>query len=160
MTRKVTRAVARIALGMEPCLYLGNLDAQRDWGHARDYVEGMWRIVQHPTPDDWVLATGITTSVRVFCEKAFASAGLAVAWEGEGVDEVGRRTDSGETVVRIDPRYHRPTEVDLLMGQAAKAQRELGWTATCTLDEMVAEMVASDLDEARGIVKAQPNYAG
>jgi GDPmannose 4,6-dehydratase len=149
VTRKITRAVARIVLGMESCLYLGNLDAQRDWGHARDYVEGMWRILQHDTPDDWVLATGHTTSVRRFCELAFAAAGTALAWEGEGEEEVGRRTDTGAVVVRIDPAYYRPTEVDLLLGQAEKAHRELGWAAATFLEEMVSEMVTYDLAEAQ-----------
>ena len=149
VTRKVTRAAAAIALGHEPCLFLGNLDAQRDWGHARDYVEGMWRIVQHHTPDDWVLATNRTTTVRRFVEMAFAAAGMELAWEGEGQDEVGRRTDTGDTVVRIDPAYYRPTEVELLLGDASKAERELGWTPTATLEEMTAEMVEADLAEAR-----------
>jgi GDPmannose 4,6-dehydratase len=154
VTRKVTRAVARIALGMEPCLYLGNLDAERDWGHARDYVEGMWRILQHERADDWVLATGITTSVRRFCEMAFSAAGIELAWEGEGEDEVGRRTDTGEVVVRIDPTYYRPTEVDQLLGYAEKARRELGWAPATRLDVMVQEMVAQDLAEARRSTEA------
>jgi GDPmannose 4,6-dehydratase len=154
VTRKVTRAAARIALGHEPCLFLGNLDAKRDWGHARDYVEGMWRILQHPTPDDWVLATGRTTTVRRFCEMAFAAAGLDLAWEGADADEVGRRTDTGAVVVRIDPAYYRPTEVELLLGDAEKARRELGWAATTTLEEMTAEMVEADLAEARAAVPA------
>ena len=149
VTRKVTRAAARIALGHEPCLFLGNLDARRDWGHARDYVEGMWRILQHPTPDDWVLATGRTTTVRRFCEMAFAAAGIELAWEGAEADEVGRRTDTGAVVVRIDPAYYRPTEVELLLGTAEKARRELGWAPTATLEEMTAEMVEADLAEAR-----------
>ena len=147
VTRKITRAVARIALGMEPCLYLGNLGAQRDWGHARDYVDGMWRILQHDTPDDWVLATGRTTTVRRFCEMAFDAAGIGIEWSGTDENETGRRTDTGETVVRIDPAYYRPTEVELLLGDASKAERELGWTATTTLEEMTAEMVAADLAE-------------
>ena len=149
VTRKITRAAARIALGMEPCLYLGNLDARRDWGHARDYVEGMWRILQHDTPDDWVLATGRTTTVRRFCEMAFEAAGIALDWHGEAENETATRTDSGETVIRIDPAYYRPTEVELLLGDASKAERELGWTATTSLEDLTAEMVASDLAEAR-----------
>ena len=144
VTRKVTRAVAAIAAGLQDEVFLGNLDARRDWGHARDYVEGMWRIVQHETADDWVLATGRTTTVRRFCELAFAAAGIEVAWEGTGEDEVGRRTDTGAVVVSIDPAYYRPTEVELLLGDASKAERELGWTATTSLEEMVREMVASD----------------
>ena len=149
VTRKVTRAVARIALGMEPCLFLGNLDARRDWGHARDYVEGMWRIVQHDVSDDWVLATGRTTTVRRFCEMAFAAADIEIAWEGKDEAEVGRRTDTGETVVRVDPAYYRPTEVELLLGDASKAERELGWTATTSLEDLTAEMVRADTAEAR-----------
>ena len=149
VTRKITRAVARIALGLEPCLYLGNLDARRDWGHARDYVEGMWRILQHDTPDDWVLATGRTTTVRRFCEMAFEAAGIALDWHGEAENETATRTDSGETVIRIDPAYYRPTEVELLLGDASKAERELGWKATTSLEDLTAEMVASDLADAR-----------
>ena len=149
VTRKVTRAVARIALGTQDCLFLGNLDARRDWGHARDYVEGMWRILQHDTPDDWVLATGRTETVRRFCDLAFAAAGLEIAWEGEGADERGRRTDTGAVVVQIDPTYYRPTEVELLLGDAGKAQRELGWTATTDLETMAREMVEADLAAAR-----------
>ena len=144
VTRKVTRAVAAIAAGLQDQVYLGNLEARRDWGHARDYVEGMWRIVRHETADDWVLATGRTTTVRRFCELAFAAAGIEVAWEGAAEDEVGRRTDTGAVVVRVDPGYYRPTEVELLLGDASKAERELGWTATTSLEEMVTEMVASD----------------
>jgi GDPmannose 4,6-dehydratase len=149
VTRKITRAVARIALGTQECLYLGNLGAQRDWGHARDYVEGMWRVLQHDQPGDWVLATGRTVTVREFCNLAFECAGLEIEWEGEGALEVGRRTDTGATVVRIDPSYYRPTEVDLLLGDAEKARRELGWEPTCTLEELAREMVEADLAEAR-----------
>jgi GDPmannose 4,6-dehydratase len=149
VTRKVTRAVARISLGMQDCLYLGNLDAQRDWGHARDYVEGMWRIVQHDTPDDWVLATGRMETVRRFCELAFGAAGIEMAWEGADADEVGRRADTGDVVVRIDPAYYRPTEVELLLGNADKARRELGWSATTDLETMAREMVEADLATAR-----------
>ena len=144
VTRKVTRAAAAIAAGQQDTVYLGNLDARRDWGHARDYVEGMWRMVQHDTPGDWVLATGRTTTVRRFCELAFQAAGLEVSWEGEAEAEVGRRADTGAVVVRVDPAYYRPTEVDLLLGDASKAERELGWRATTTLEAMVEEMVASD----------------
>jgi GDPmannose 4,6-dehydratase len=149
VTRKITRAVAAIELGLQDKLWIGNLDALRDWGHARDYVEGMWRILQHDTPDDWVLATGQTTTVRDFCNKAFATADIPVAWEGEGEDELGRRTDTGAVVVQIDPTYYRPTEVDLLLGDAEKARRELGWTPTVSLDDMVREMVEADLAAAR-----------
>ena len=149
VTRKITRAVAAIACGTQSKLWLGNLDAQRDWGHARDYVEGMWRIVQHDTPEDWVLATGRTTTVRRFVELAFAETGRALDWEGEGVDEVGRCRRTGEVLVAVDPRYFRPTEVDLLLGDPGKARQKLGWEATSTMEELVREMVAADLAEAR-----------
>lgn len=161
VTRKITRAAARIALGMQACLYLGNLDAQRDWGHARDYVEGMWRILQHHTPDDWVLATGQTTTVRRFCELAFRELGIPLVWEGTEESEVGRRTDTGATVIAIDPRYYRPTEVELLLGTAEKARTQLGWTPSCTLEQMVREMVQSDVQEARGeSLGHSVNYGG
>ncbi|HVW91654.1 MAG TPA: GDP-mannose 4,6-dehydratase, partial [Devosia sp.] len=122
VTRKITRAVAGIASGQQETLFLGNLDARRDWGHARDYVEGMWRILQHDVPDDFVLATGETHSVREFVERAFAEIGVALAWEGQGVDEVGRDAASGAVRVRVDPRYYRPTEVEALLGDASKAR--------------------------------------
>ena len=145
VTRKITRAVARISQGRQDCLYLGNLDAQRDWGHARDYVEGMWRILQHPDPEDFVLATGLTTTVRAFTEKAFSIAGLSIQWEGTGESEIGRDAQSGAVRVRIDPQYYRPTEVDLLLGDATKAQEKLDWTPKYTLDQLIEEMVLSDL---------------
>ena len=144
VTRKITRAVAQIALGDLDAVYLGNLDARRDWGHARDYVEGMWRIVQHDAPDDWVLATGQTTTVRRFCELAFAEVDVVVEWEGEGAEEVGRRADTGAVVVRVDPAYYRPTEVEVLLGDASKARDALGWTPSTSLEAMVSEMVTSD----------------
>ena len=144
VTRKITRAVARISQGRQDCLYLGNLDAQRDWGHARDYVEGMWRILQHPDPEDFVLATGLTTTVRAFTEKAFSIAGLSIQWEGTGESEIGRDSQSGAVRVRIDPQYYRPTEVDLLLGDATKAQEKLDWTPKYTLDQLIEEMVLSD----------------
>ena len=149
VTRKITRAAARISLGIQDTLYLGNLDAKRDWGHARDYVEGMWRILQHDRPDDWVLATGQTTPVRSFAEMAFRAVGIELAWEGSETDEIGRRADTGDVVVQVDPAYYRPTEVELLLGTAEKARRELGWEATTSLEEMTHEMVTSDLAEAR-----------
>jgi GDPmannose 4,6-dehydratase len=150
VTRKITRAVAAIRHGRQDTLYLGNLDAQRDWGHARDYVEGMWRILQQPEGDDYVLATGETHSVRSFVERSFAVAGITIAWEGEGIDEIGRCTDSGRILVRIDPRYFRPTEVDLLIGDASKAKRVLGWAPTTSLDALITEMVEADLRQAAG----------
>ena len=149
VTRKITRAAARISLGLQDTVYLGNLDAQRDWGHARDYVEGMWRILQHDQPDDWVLATGQMTTVREFCRLAFEAAGTTVEFEGTGEEEVGRCVETGAVVVRVDPTYYRPTEVDQLLGDASKAERELGWTPAVTVEELAAEMVASDLARAR-----------
>ncbi|QBF34240.1 GDP-mannose 4,6-dehydratase [Thalassococcus sp. S3] len=149
VTRKITRAVAAIHLGLQDRLYLGNLDAQRDWGHARDYVEGMWRIVQQDTPDDYVLATGETHSVRSFVELAFAEVGLTLDWRGEGVDERGYEAGTDRCLVAINPRYFRPTEVDLLIGDPAKARDRLGWTHKIGLGEMTAEMVRSDLEVVR-----------
>ena len=148
VTRKITRAVAAIDCGSQARLYLGNLDAQRDWGHARDYVEGMWRIVQHDSAEDWVLATGTTTSVRSFVELAFAEIGSSIAWSGNGVDEIGRCAASGDVLVAIDPRYFRPTEVDLLLGDPAKAKAKLGWEHTSTMEDLVREMVAADRADA------------
>jgi GDPmannose 4,6-dehydratase len=146
VTRKITRAVAAIELGLQDLLYLGNLDAKRDWGHARDYVEGMWRILQQDEPDDYVLATGETHSVREFVELAFAEVGRTIEWHGEGVSEIGVDKKTGETRVKIDPRYFRPTEVDLLLGDPSKAKQCLGWEHTTTFPELVAEMVAADLE--------------
>jgi GDPmannose 4,6-dehydratase len=145
VTRKITRAVAGISRGLQDALYLGNLDAKRDWGHARDYVEGMWRIVQHDKPDDFVLATGETHSVREFVELAFAEIGQSIVWEGAGVDEIGRDAKSGDVHVRIDPRYFRPTEVDLLIGDATKARTQLGWAPKTLFRDLVAEMVHADV---------------
>jgi len=149
VTRKITRAVARIALGLQDRLYLGNLDARRDWGHARDYVEAMWRMLQQPAPQDYVIATGETHAVRTFCEKAFAAAGIDLAWTGSGVNERGINTETGDVVVEVDPRYFRPTEVDVLLGDARRARNELEWQPQYTLDSMVREMVESDLQVAR-----------
>lgn len=149
VTRKITRAVASIELGLQKTLYMGNIDAKRDWGHARDYVEGMWMILQQPQPDDYVLATGETHSVRSFIELAFGEIGRAVEWSGQGVDEIGKDAKTGDVLVRIDPRYFRPTEVDLLIGDPSKANRVLGWRAKIGLKELVAEMMASDLRVVR-----------
>jgi GDPmannose 4,6-dehydratase len=149
VTRKITRAVAAIELGAQDRLYLGNLDAKRDWGHARDYVEGMWLIVQQAEPDDYVLATGDTHSVREFVEKAFAHVGRRIEWRGTGAAEQGLDAASGRVLVEIDPRYFRRTEVDELLGDPAKAQRKLGWRHKVTFDELVREMVDADLKSAR-----------
>ena len=145
VTRKITRAVARIKLGLQDCLYLGNLSAQRDWGHAKDYVEGMWRMLQQDTPDDYVLATGITTTIRDFATMAFREADITVHWRGEGANEEGCCPETGNVLVKVDPRYFRPAEVDLLIGDPSKALAVLGWKATTTLEEMCREMVQSDL---------------
>ncbi|KPF85843.1 GDP-mannose 4,6-dehydratase [alpha proteobacterium AAP38] len=145
VTRKITRAVAAIHHGKQDCLYLGNLDAKRDWGHARDYVEGMWRILQQEKAEDYVLATGETHTVREFVERAFGHVGKNIEWSGEGVDEIGRDAASGAVLVRIDPRYFRPTEVDLLLGDPAKAKEKLGWAHTTSFPDLVKDMVLSDV---------------
>jgi GDPmannose 4,6-dehydratase len=146
VTRKITRGAARIALGLQKRLYLGNLDAKRDWGHAKDYVEAMWRMLQAEKPEDYVIATGETHSVREFATKAFACAGIELAWKGSGVEEKGRSAATGEILVEVDPRYFRPTEVELLLGDPSKAERELGWKARVTFEELVREMVATDME--------------
>lgn len=145
VTRKISRAVAAIKLGLEEKLYVGNLDAKRDWGFAKDYVEGMWRIVQQKDPDDYVLATGETATVRKFIELAFLHTGVEIIWRGKGVDEVGSDATTGKALVQIDSRYFRPTEVDLLLGDATKAREKLGWTPKIRLPELVKMMVTSDL---------------
>jgi GDPmannose 4,6-dehydratase len=145
VSRKITRAVAAIKLGDQQKLFLGNLDAKRDWAHARDYVEGMWRIVQQPEPDDYVLATGETHSVREFVEKAFGQVGTRIEWVGSGTDEKGLDAASGRVLVEVDKRYFRPTEVDALIGDASKARSKLGWQHKISFDDLVAEMVAWDL---------------
>jgi GDPmannose 4,6-dehydratase len=145
VTRKITRAVAAIELGLQERLYLGNLNAKRDWGHARDFVEGMWRIVQQPSADDYVLATGEIHSVREFVELSFAKTGHHIVWRGTGTDEVGVDEKSGIELVRVDPRYYRPTEVDELLGDPSKARAKLGWVHKTKFTDLVAEMVESDL---------------
>ncbi|MCK1744251.1 GDP-mannose 4,6-dehydratase, partial [Bradyrhizobium sp. 139] len=149
VTRKITRGVARIKVGLEETLYLGNLSAKRDWGHARDYVEGMHKILQADKPDDFVLATGEMRSVREMVELSFAQVGRHVEWRGAGADETGIDAKSGKTVVKIDPTYFRPTEVDLLVGDASKAHQVLGWKPKRTFAQLVEEMMASDLAEAK-----------
>ena len=155
VTRKITRGLARVDAELDQCLFMGNLDSLRDWGHARDYVEMQWRMLQQDTPEDFVIATGRQESVRRFIELtavqlgwARTSGGAAIRWEGEGVHEIGRRADTGAVVVRIDPRYFRPAEVETLLGDPSKARDRLGWTPTTTLEELVAEMVAADKEEA------------
>ncbi len=145
VTRKITRAVAAIHLGLQKNIHLGNLDASRDWGHARDYVEGMWMIVQQDEPDDYILATGETHSVREFVELAFKHVGRKIEWRGEGADEKGLDSASGETLVEIDPRYFRPTEVDLLQGDPSKAKQRFGWEHRTGFAELVREMMEADL---------------
>jgi len=157
VTRKITMATAAIALGQQDCLYLGNLNALRDWGHAKDYVEAMWRILQQDTPEDYVIATGQTTSIRDFVRMAFAEIGVELAFEGSQENETARVVaannpnyplEIGKTVVRVDPKYYRPTEVDLLLGDPTKAKTQLGWQPKYDLQAMVKEMVASDLTSA------------
>jgi GDPmannose 4,6-dehydratase len=145
VTRKITRAVAAIHHGFQSRLYLGNLDARRDWGHAREYVRGMWLMTQQDEPDDYVLATGETTLVRDFVTHAFAEAGVPIEWRGEGIDERGLDARTGEIRIEVDPRYFRPTEVDLLIGDASKAKAKLGWTHETKWRDLCAEMVAQDM---------------
>ncbi len=145
VTRKVTRAVARILAGKDDCLYMGNVDARRDWGYAPDFVEGMWRILQQDQPDDYVLATGEMHSVREFIERSFASVGWRLEWRGKGVQEVGKCAKTGRVLVRMDPRYYRPAEVEQLLGNPAKAKRKLGWTPTVKFPALVRLMIEADL---------------
>jgi GDPmannose 4,6-dehydratase len=149
VTRKITRAAAGIEIGLQNKLYLGNLNAARDWGHARDYVEGMWMIVQQDEPDDYVLATGERHTVREFVEKAFACVNRQIEWHGSGIKEKGIDTRSKQILVEVDARYFRPTEVDLLLGDPSKARQRLGWQHRTTFDDMVKEMVAADLIAVR-----------
>lgn len=155
VTRKITRGVAKIALGLQDKLYMGNLDARRDWGHAKDYVEAMWLMLQQPTAQDYVIATGITTPVRTFVEMAFSEVGISLQFEGEGSQEKATvvacshpdyQLPIGKEVVAVDPRYYRPTEVDLLIGDATKARQQLGWAPRYTLNELVQEMIAADIN--------------
>lgn len=148
VTRKITRAAVRIKLGLEDKLYLGNLSSKRDWGHAKDYVEGMWRILQQEEAKDYVLATGVTTTIRDFCKMAFAELGIDIEFKGEGVDEVGIDKATGKVLIEVDPRYFRPTEVDLLLGDSSKARKELGWAPKYDLQALVKEMITEDLAEA------------
>ncbi|CEJ74651.1 GDP-D-mannose dehydratase [[Clostridium] sordellii] len=149
VTRKITRAVAAIHLGKQDKLYLGNLDAKRDWGHAKDYVEGMWRILQQDKPQDYVLAMNETHTVREFVELAFSELGYQIEWQGSGVDEKGIDKNSGRVLVKVDPRYFRPAEVELLWGDSTKARTELGWEPKYSFIDLVKEMVASDLEELK-----------
>ncbi len=156
VTRKITRAVAAIEFGLQRTLFLGNLDAKRDWGHARDFVDGIWRMLQQDQPEDFVLATGEAHSVREFVERAFARVGRPIAWRGRGVDEVGLDARDGRVVVRIDPRFFRPTEVDVLLGDPSRARDRLGWRHTTCFSDLVDEMVDRDLDLVRRQVCVSP----
>ena len=149
VTRKITRAAARIKLGLQEKLHLGNLNAKRDWGHARDFVEAMWLILQQPQPDDYVIATGEQHAVREFCEEVFARLGMELRWEGSGLKEKGIDKKTGRILIEVDPRYFRPAEVDSLLGDARKARRTLGWRPKTTFKQLVDEMVAADLEEAQ-----------
>ncbi len=148
VTRKITRAVARISLGLEEVLYLGNLDAKRDWGHAKDYVEAMWLILQHSSPDDFVIATGEQYSVRTFVELAFKHIGMEIIWEGKGLSEIGKDKKTGIVHVKVDEHYYRPAEVETLLGDATKAKTLLGWIPKITTQELLTEMMIHDLKEA------------
>jgi GDPmannose 4,6-dehydratase len=155
VTRKITAGIAKIVIGLEKTLYLGNIDAKRDWGHARDYVEGMWRMLQQDEPDDYVLATGECHTVREFVEKAFKHAGISVVWKGPTgtVDEIGVEEGNEDRVlVKIDPQYFRPTEVELLLGNPAKAKAKLGWESSTPFDDLVKDMVDSDIALVKGEV--------
>jgi len=149
VTRKITRALARIKLGIQECLYLGNLDALRDWGHARDYVEMQWLMLQQEQPEDFVIATGVQHSVREFLELAAKELGITVCWEGKGIEEKGYDANSGKCIVAVDPRYFRPTEVETLLGDPSQAHEKLGWTPNTTFKDLVEEMVQEDLKEAQ-----------
>lgn len=159
VTRKITRALARIKLGLQEDLFLGNLNAKRDWGHARDYVQMQWLMLQQQVPEDYVIATGVQHSVREFVEIAAAELGMSVEWQGEGLDEIGIEKKSGKTIVRVDPRYFRPTEVETLLGDPTKAKKELGWVPKITFEQLVQEMVVEDLKLAeRDQIVSQKGY--
>ena len=149
VTRKITRAASRISIGLQEKLFLGNLNAKRDWGHAKDFVEGMWLILQHKEPDDFVLATGVTTTIREFTERTFAELGISIEWSGSGIDEIGKNAQTGEIIISVDPVYFRPTEVDILIGDYSKAKEQLGWYPKFNLEQLISEMVKSDIDEAK-----------
>ena len=155
VTRKITRAVAAIHLGKQDRLFLGNLDAKRDWGHAREYARGMWMMMQQSAPEDFVLATGVTTPVRSFVEWAFEDVGIKLVWRGEGTEEKGYDAESGRCLVEVDPRYFRPTEVDLLLGDPSKAREKLGWTHSTSVRELAREMVQADLEVMRTDIVAK-----
>ena len=149
VTRKITRAAARISLGLQDKIYLGNLDSKRDWGHAKDFVKGMWLILQQEKPEDFVLATGETHTVREFVELAFKEAGIELEWSGLGIKEKGLDKKSGKTIVEVDPAYFRPTEVDLLLGDPSKAREKMGWKHKYGLDDLVKDMMDNDIQEAK-----------
>ncbi|XP_031771840.1 GDP-mannose 4,6 dehydratase isoform X2 [Apis florea] len=153
VTRKVTRSIAKIHLGLQDILELGNLDAKRDWGHAKDYVEAMWLMLQQPTADDYVIATGETHSVREFVEAAFQYVGRTIKWEGEGINEIGQDIQTGQVLVRVNPKYFRPTEVDVLLGDATKAKEKIGWKPTITFENLVKDMMDADLE----LMRKNPN---
>ncbi|MDR1375424.1 MAG: GDP-mannose 4,6-dehydratase [Holosporaceae bacterium] len=157
VTRKITRAATRIKAGLEEKLYLGNLDAKRDWGHANDYVEGMWLMLQQNEPEDLVLATGVTTTIRDFCLMAFQEAGIAIEFKGKGIHEKGIEKATGKVIVEVDPRYFRPAEVDLLLGDASRAREKLGWKPKYTLDALLKEMISNDAKEARKFLLLKKN---
>lgn len=157
VTRKIARAVAAIEKGIDKCIYLGNLNAKRDWGHARDYVYGMWLMLQQPTPDDYVLATGETHSVREFVELSFEYVGRKIIWKGKGVNEIGIDERTGETLIKIDAAYFRPTEVDILLGDPTKARNQLNWHHQTTFEQLIHEMIDAELSDTRDKVESVPN---
>ncbi|WP_138429424.1 GDP-mannose 4,6-dehydratase [Fodinibius saliphilus] len=159
VTRKITRAAVRIAAGLQEKTFLGNLEARRDWGHAKDYIEGMYLMLQQDEPDDYVLATGETHSVREFCELAFEHAGIPLKWIGDGIEEKGINAETGDSVIEIDPRYFRPTEVELLIGEAQKARKKLGWTPKYSFEDLVKEMVYEDREKINLMLKNNEDYS-